>query len=314
MSVTLTQLRSFLALAEKGSFIAASEAIARSQPAVSTQIRNLETALGVPLVYRNNRQVVLTPEGRSFHARLRRTIGELDAIIEDVERIAALETGLISVGAAPTLAVFILPVAVRSFRTTHPGVHVRFSDENTPELERLVMNGDLDFYFGPRPPVSSPLKFRLVAEDEYVALVTADHPLSRRGSVPVEELAQEPWLLMKSGTSMRREVERFIDRHMLQVSIAEEVANHFTLGGMVAAGCGIAILPRTAVPLALQEGVVALRMEGAQLTRELGIANRADYVPSPAASAFIQTAVPLILEHSLRGRVQSARDRTPATP
>ncbi|MEZ5811953.1 MAG: LysR family transcriptional regulator [Rhizobiaceae bacterium] len=295
-NVTLAQLRTFIALVDTGSFHAASDMIGRGQPAVSSQIKKLEQELGLKLLYRNNRNVALTAEGSVFLGRLRRTIADLDGILADVGRVVALEAGEVRVGAAPTLAVYILPEVVQVFRTRYPELRVTFSDENTPMLGKLVFDGNLDFYIGPRPMASNPLTFRKIAEDQYVALVASAHPLASQDSVSVEDLAQEDWLLMKEGTSLRRETERLLERHALQVRVIEEVANHFTLGSMVAAGCGVAILPSTAIPLAMRQGVSVLPLKKARLMREIGVACRRDYVAGPPASAFLDIAVPLVRE------------------
>lgn len=296
MNVTLAQLRTFIALVDTGSFHAASDAVGRGQPAVSSQIKKLEQELGLKLLYRNNRNMVLTAEGAVFLKRLRRIIADLDGALADVGRIVVLEAGEVRVGTAPTLAVYILSEVVKVFRTRYPGLRVTFSDENTPMLGRLVFDGELDFYIGPRPPASSPLAFRKITDDEYVALVTSGHRLASQDSVSVEDLAQEDWLLMKAGTSMRRETERFLERHELKVRIIEEVANHFTLGGMVAAGSGITILPSTAIPLAMRQGVAVLPLKKARLMREIGIACRHDYVAGPPTQAFLDIAIPFVRE------------------
>lgn len=309
MSVKLAQLRSFIALADTKSFHRASELVCRSQPAVSAQIKELEKVLGVSLVFRHNRLVSLTAEGEAFLGHLRRVMRDLDELIGEVGRIAQLESGEVKVGAAPTLAVYILPQVVRGFRAAYPRVRVRFSDENTPQLEKLVDEKVLDFYFGPQPAPSSALRFEPVAEDDYIVLVGSDHPFARRSAVRVEELAGEQWLMLKSGTSVRREVEQFLIKNDLSVQCVEEVANHFTLGGMIANGCGISMLPSTGMPLTSQPDIVALPLADARLTRVIGLAHRHDYMPSPPAQAFIDMMVPLVRKHSTSSKTHNRLNR-----
>ena len=297
ISATLAQLRCFLALAETGSFQHTADRLGRSQPAVSAQIRNLEDILGFRLLHRTTRKVTLTREGRALLPGLRSTLADLDALLAEAHRLVDLQSGQVRMGAAPTLAVHILPAVVRSFRLRFPGVRVILSDENTPRLEEMVLAGELDMYIGPRPPALSPLLFDPIAEDDYLVLVPGDHPLSGYTTLKVGDLESSDWLMMKEGTSMRRETGRFLERHGLKVRVVEEVANHFTLGGMVAAGCGITILPRTAIALAALPGVSAIPLADARLTRELGIATRADHIHGPAAKALLGIAVPLVRTH-----------------
>lgn len=297
MNATLAQIRCFLTLAQMGSFQRAADRLGRSQPAVSAQIRNLEELLGLQLFNRTTRKVTLSVEGRALLPGLKSIVADLDRLLEEAHRLVELQSGQVRVGAAPSLAVYILPAVVHTFRTKFPAVRVTVSDENTPRLEEQVLAGELDLYLGPRPPALSTLLFEKVAEDDYVALIPCKHPLSSRSSLRVADLANQKWLLMKEGTSMRRETGRFLEHHRLKVQVVEEVANHFTLGGMVAAGCGITILPSTAIPLAALPGISVIPLADARLTRELGIAIRPDHVHGPAARALLEIAVPLVQAH-----------------
>lgn len=298
MTITLSRLRSFATLAETGSFRRTSEIIGRSQPALSAQIKSLEDSLGMTLFFRKSRQVSLTPEGEIFLTRISRILSDLDEVIDDFSKMAALEKGEVNVGAAPTLAVYIVPEVIRSFRLSYPKIRVRFSDDNTPRLERMVSEKLLDFYFGPQPPPGSSLLFDVIAEDEYVVVVSDDHELAGNKGVTVKALSKYPWVFMRHGTSVRREVERFLAREKVEVDVVEEVANHFTLGALVAKGFGVSLLPRTAMPLTGHPGITPLPLNGSTLLRTLGVATRPDYVPTPAAKQFMEMVFPLIRAHS----------------
>jgi DNA-binding transcriptional LysR family regulator len=127
MAITLARLRSFMALAETRSFDRTAQMVGRSQPAVTEQIRSLEEALGVVLFHRQTRSVTLTPEGEVLFQRLGLILLELDTLVHDFSKIAALEVGEVRVGATPTLACHILPEVIGSFRKTHQGIRVLFA-------------------------------------------------------------------------------------------------------------------------------------------------------------------------------------------
>lgn len=311
MTVTLNRLRTFVILAQTSSFQKTSEIVGRSQPAVSSQIRSLEEALGVPLFYRKTRNVMLTQMGELIFTRVGRLLEELDDMLDDLHDVASLETGEVRVGATPTLAGYILPKIIQSFRQKHPGIRVHFTDEPTMTLERLVIDRKLDFYFGPEPSVISGLEFSSVAQDEYVVVTPEKHKLLDEKKVLLKMLEQYPFLSMRSGTKVRREVDNFFARCNLQIEPIEEVSSHFTLGGLVAAECGITLLPYSALSLVGHPGVSFVKISDAMLHRTLGIATRRDYRPAPAATAFMNMMVPLVKKEYVKHRREADNNNPP---
>ncbi|MBL4756911.1 MAG: LysR family transcriptional regulator [Rhizobiales bacterium] len=294
MAVTLNRLRTFVVLAKTGSFQRTSDIVGRSQPAVSEQIRSLEESLGVPLFHRKTRSVSLTQVGELLFSRVERILAELDDLLNDVQDIATLESGQVRIGVTPTLAGYMLPQILQSYQDKFPGVRVHFVDEPTLTLERMVIDRELDFYFGPKPTLNSGLSFSVVAKDEYVVVVPKNHPLSKKKKVSIDALKKENFLLMKPGTMVRREVDEFFAGRSIRIEPIEEVSNHFTLGGLVAAGRGITMLPYLALLLIGHPGIAIVRISDATLYRDLGIATRGDYRPAPAVTAFMNMMVPFV--------------------
>lgn len=295
MPITLSRLRSFVVLAETRSFDKTAKIVGRSQPAITEHIKTLEGALGVSLFHRQTRSVRLTPEGEIFNRRIVGILHELDSLLEDFAKVVALDAGEVTVGATPTLASYILPEIIGSFRKKFPGIRIIFSDEHAARLETMVEERQLDFYFGPRPSARSKLRFQVVAQDPYVIVAPKGHPLTSSGCQNVKVLAQQPFLLMRQGTIVRYEIENFFRRHRLKIVPVEEVSNHFTLGGLVEAGCGLTLLPRSAHPVIAHPGTMAVEIPDRKFVRVLGVATRPDYKPSPAAKAFLSMMVPLVV-------------------
>ena len=296
MAVTLARLRTFVVLAETKSFEKTAKIVSKSQPAITEQIRTLEEALGVPLFHRQTRSVNLTPEGELLFPRVERILRELDDLLQDFAKVGALETGEVRVGATPTLACYILPEVIGSFRKKYPGIRVVFSDETAARLGKMVEDRQLDFYFGAKPSSRSNLRFQFVGEDRYVIVAPKAHPLAKTGCVDVQQLSDYPILLMCRGTNVRDEIDQFLKKHGLNIKPVEEVSNHFTLGGLVEAGCGITLLPRSAHPVIAHPGTVAVDLPDPSFVRVLGVATRPDYKPAPAADAFLSIMIPLVRE------------------
>src|ERR1700722_19273805 len=151
MSITLSRLRSFVVLAETGSFDKTAKTVGRSQPAITDQIRILEKTLGVALFHRQTRSVRLTSEGEALLGKVEGILHDLDSLLLDFAKVAALEVGEVRVGATPTLACYIVPEIIGTFSRKYPGVRIVFSDEPAAQLAAQVENRQLDFYFGPKP-------------------------------------------------------------------------------------------------------------------------------------------------------------------
>jgi DNA-binding transcriptional LysR family regulator len=301
MAVTLSRLRSFVVLAQTKSFDKTAKTVGRSQPAITDQIRTLEEVLGVALFHRQTRSVHLTAEGEVLFHRVQGILRDLDALLVDFAKVTALEVGEVRVGATPTLACYIVPEIIGSFRRKFPGIRIIFSDEPAAQLEAMVESRQLDFYFGPKPSSKSALRFQFVGEDRYVIVVPKGHPLAKRGRAEIRDLDKYPLLLMCRGTYVREEIDRLLKKHHLHANPVSEVSNHFTLGGLVEAGCGITVLPRLAYPVIAHPGTVTVEVPDSDFVRALGVATRRDYKPAPAAEAFLAAMIPLV-KSTLRGR------------
>src|SRR6202000_2073998 len=117
------------------SFDKTAKTVGRSQPAITDQIRTLEEALGVALFHRQTRSVHLTAEGEVLFHRVQGILRDLDALLVDFAKVTALEVGEVRVGATPTLACYIVPEIIGSFRRKFPGIRIIFSDEPAAQLE-----------------------------------------------------------------------------------------------------------------------------------------------------------------------------------
>jgi len=294
MSITISRLRTFTVLAATKSFAKTAAIVGRSQPSVTEQIRTLEEAVGVLLFHRQTRSVTVTSEGHLFLERVQNILAELDSLVRDFKKFALLETGEVKVGVTPTLACYILPEVIGTFRKKYPGIRVLCTDEPAARLEKMVEQQDLDFYLGPKPSPQSGLRFRVVAQDPYVIVAPRRHPLVKLGCTDPRELAKYPFLLMRSGTAVRDEIDRFFKRHKLKILPVEEVSNHFTLGGLVEADCGITLLPRSAHPVIAHPGTTIVDIPDPKFIRILGVATRSNYKPGAAAASFLSSMIPLV--------------------
>lgn len=289
----LQELDAFIAVAERGSFRAAAEAIALSPPALSRRIERLETALGVKLFNRTTREVELTGLGRTFLERARGAFDDLQAATLGITEIGARMSGRVTVGCVPSAAFHFLPTVIRSFSEQYPGIRLRIVDENDAMVAQAVISGDADFgigFLGSRVPE---LDFEPLRDDPFVLAVPREHRLAARRSVAWRELEGERMMAASRTSGNRQILDDALSRAGLRPAIMFEVNRVSTLLGMVAAGLGIAAVPGLTLPSPAHPTLVPLKLTEPSVSRTLGILSRHGAALNPAAQI-------------LRGHLQSA--------
>ncbi|MEA2937994.1 MAG: hypothetical protein QOC56_1498, partial [Alphaproteobacteria bacterium] len=178
MSLTIRRLRTLIAVAHHQNFRRAAEEMASSQPALTAHIKDLEQFLGVTLFNRTTRRVTLTREGEILLARAKRSLTEIDSVVDELKHQAAVQRGRVVIGCTPTIAMSLMPLALREFRRSHPQVDVQIYDEPSEILERRIFSGEIDFAVGPAPQRPNRLTFRHLTSDPFMAICAPGHPLA----------------------------------------------------------------------------------------------------------------------------------------
>lgn len=176
--LSLTKIKSFIAVSEERQFRRASERLGISQPALTAQIQDLEEELGVALLSRTTRNVRLTAEGETFLHRAQRLLVDLNAAVLEVRERAQLKHGRIVIAATPTVTGHILPAVISSFAKKFPAVHIQVLEKPSSEVERLVTNGTADFGTGPCPDPRNELTFDVISRERLSAILPTDHRLA----------------------------------------------------------------------------------------------------------------------------------------
>ncbi|HEY8946523.1 MAG TPA: LysR substrate-binding domain-containing protein [Polyangiaceae bacterium] len=244
---TLRQLQYVVAVAEELSFRRASERCHVSQPSLSAQIAQVESALGARLFERKHRKVLVTPAGRDILERARRLLVDADDLLEAGRRASDPRTGTIRIGVIPTIAPYLLPTAAPALRAKFPSLTVAWREDKTDILIGALQGGGLDAALVALEAEIGDVERATIAEDAFVLALSPNHPLARRSTpVEVSELRGEEVLLLDEGHCFREQA--------LEVcSTARAREGEFratsltTLVQMVAGGAGITFLPALAV-------------------------------------------------------------------
>lgn len=199
--VELRHLRYFVTVAGLLSFTKAALRLRVAQPALSRQIRDLESDLGVQLLERGPRVTKLTEAGAAFLVEAHAVLRRAEEAVQVARAVARGEAGEIQVGYAPSLTIELLPCALHTFHNRSPGVHVKLHDLSTEEMLHGVSEGRLHLSLVARPSTKAlrGLKFELLCEYPICVAMPATHPLARLKTVKLDQIVDQPLVAYSRG-------------------------------------------------------------------------------------------------------------------
>ncbi|HVK50687.1 MAG TPA: DNA-binding transcriptional regulator OxyR [Pseudoxanthomonas sp.] len=284
--MNLRDLKYLVALADHKHFGHAAAACFVSQPTLSTQIKKLEEELGVSLVERAPRKVMLTPAGRDAADRARRIVAEVEQMKEAARRSQDPEAGTVRLGIFPTLGPYLLPHVVPRIRQRFPHLELLLIEEKSDVLLARLREGKLDAGILALPLQDDQLHSEFLFEEPFLLAVPEAHPLARRQALSLKELSEQQLLLLEDGHCLR---EQALD--VCRLAGANEKSEFRatsleTLRQMVAANVGITLLPTLAVkpPVARSESIHLLGFTDSHPSRRIAMAWR----KSSAMGEFLQ--------------------------
>lgn len=284
----LRQLRYLVALAEERHFTRAAAREHIAQPALSQQIRRLETELGLALVERTTRRVAMTDAGELLVARARRILAEVEDAHAELATLAGVKGGRLAVGALHTMGPLDLSLLLASFHRNHPDVELTVREQSSEELAEMLRDDEIDLAFlsVTEHIQSRGLELHRLVTEEIVAVLPTQHELARRDSLELADLADSPFIGFRPGSRLRELLDSAAAAAGFEPRIALESNESRRIRSLVSSGLGVAILPRSdaAGPGA---PVAVARLLKPSLTRDVTLASRANRRHSPAAQAFL---------------------------
>ncbi|MDQ0380668.1 LysR family transcriptional regulator [Amycolatopsis thermophila] len=287
----LRYLTSFLAVAEELHFGRAAKRLQMAQPPLSQQIRQLEKELGVQLFERNTRSVRLTSAGESFLEPVRQVMEDLDIATKAARAAGRGEYGRVTVGFAGASSHESLPLLTRAVRAAHPGLELVMRGQTYANVALArVADGSLDLGFV-RLPITAPgVEARVIDEEEMICALPSDHPLARLDEVPVEALAEEPFVSFpaNAGSSVRDATVRVCVSAGFNPRVVQEAPDSYTILALVAAGVGVTLTVSSCQHIQ-QTGLAYRRLAGEPVRLQAALAWRRDN-PSAALRTVLAIA------------------------
>jgi len=286
---SLESLASFAVLAEELHFTRASLRLHVAQPALTKRIRQLEARFGCELFERSKRHVRLTVAGERLLPAARQVLHAVDALTADA---ALVHQGLerLRIGFTPSAPHHVLPHLLHRFRQQHPEVQCALTEASSDRQIALLLDGTLDVGIL-RPPLKQVrgLTFVPFLDEPFVAVLPRQHRLAMRPNVPLRELADEALVLVSraAGATVHAQIVAACDAAGFTPRVGQDASSATGVVGLVAAGCGVAVLPRSAAGSA--RGVAIRPLSGTSLRTVIAVGH-VTRRKTPAVSAFIRVA------------------------
>jgi DNA-binding transcriptional LysR family regulator len=284
-------------VALRGSFSAAAEALAYTQPAISQQIARLEAHVGVKLLDRDPGGIRLTAAGEVLVRHTERILAQLAELESELGEVAAQARGRLRIGAFATAAGTVVPRAVAAFRRLRPAVEVELLLLDPPESIPAVRRGDIEIAVTEEGGFSGDtdltgLELEHLMDDTLWIALPSDHPLATRRAIDLADLRDEDWMLVGlSGTCADSNIVLRACRDAgFQPRIAYVSDDYFAIQGLVASGMGVALVPGLALA-SLREDVAVRPVRGRPPYRRVGAVTTGESAGGAIATMLEASAV-----------------------
>ncbi len=274
---TLRQLSYLVALADHRHFGRAADSCLVTQSTLSAGMQELESVLGVTLVERTKRRVMLTPLGDDIVRRARALLRDAEDLADAARAAAEPLSGLLRMGVIPTIGPYLLPRVLPELRRRHPRLRLHLREDQTARLLEFLERGELDVVLLALPYASADLVTQDIAEDAFLLACPPDHPLAQAPAVGPSELGTVDLLLLEEGHCLREHALAACHLPASRAGEGLQATSLHTLVQMVANGLGVTLLPRMAVEAGVTRGTdLALRplADETDARRRIGLAWR----------------------------------------
>jgi DNA-binding transcriptional LysR family regulator len=236
-------LRAFVEVVRQGGFSQAAKAVFATQSTVSKAVRQLEDEIGTPLLDRIGHRSTLTAAGEVVFRRALAMLAERDDLAAELADLRGLKRGTLRLGLPPVGSSTLFAPMFAAFRSRYPGIEVRLTERGADRLREVLLAGEIDLA-GALLPVPDAFDWQAVRREPLMAVLPQGHALARRKSVDLVKLRDLPFLLFESGFALNRIVLNACRRHGFEPVIAARSSQIDFIVELVAAGMGIAFMPR----------------------------------------------------------------------
>jgi len=304
MSIELSQLEVFLAVARERRFSRAAEKLFRTQSAVSQTIRKLEDELGEALFDRSSREGILTDAGKMLYVYAEKLINLRSEAAESLGELRELQKGKLAIAANEFTVLYLLPV-LAEFRRLHPMIRITVDRTLGSRIPDEVLQYSAEFGVLSYEPQEDNLHSVVVFQDELVFVVPPSHPLASAAQVSIRQLGAESFVAHIVSSPYREKVIQLFRRYKTPLHMDLELPTLQAIKQFVAMGNGVALIPEISVETEIARGeLIRIPVRELQLKRKLRLIYRKQANLSHAARAFLKVVEAVAAQRKGRYRFQ----------
>jgi len=290
--LNVVRLRVLKEVAYRGSLSGAADALSYTQSAISQQIATLEAEAGMALLERHPRGVSLTAAGQTLLGHAEGILARLDAADAALTAIAGLRGGRLRMASFPTAGATLMPLAIATFRSSYPDVELTLAEGEPEEIGPRLQAGEFDLalvfkFAGVGERLGVGLRTVELLEDPMHVVLPADHPLARKRALKLGDLRREDWVQTSEPSPCARHVVRLCLTAGFEPNVTFESDDYETVQGLVAAGVGVALVPRLALTH-VHPGIVVRELSPRSPARTVVAATMAGPGVAPAARTMLR--------------------------
>ena len=241
IQATLHQLKVFETVARHGSFTRAAEELFITQPTVSSQVKQLTKAIGLPLFEQIGKSLYLTDAGKELLTTCQDIFERLDNFEMKVADLKGTKQGQLRL-AVITTAKYFIPRLLGSFCRHYPGIDVTLKVTNHQEIQRRMLENEDDLYIVSNPPEDIDLHNKQFLDNPLIVIAKADHPLAQQKHIPISSLNNQPFIMREKGSGTRAAVLNLFAKHKVSVNVKLELGSNEAIKQAIAGGLGISVL------------------------------------------------------------------------
>lgn len=240
----LRNLRAFVEVVRQGGFSQAGKVVFATQSTISKAVKQLEDQLGLPLLDRIGHRSELTSAGEIVYRRALRMLAERDDLVTELDELRGLKRGTLSLGLPPIGSTTLFAPLFAVYRQLYPGIAIRLIEHGSKRLEEVLLAGEIELA-GSLLPIDERFGWQAMRREPLMALVPLQHPLARQRSVDFLALRDSPLILFETGFALNPIILDAARRRGVEPVIVAQSGQIDFIVALVAAGLGVAFLPRS---------------------------------------------------------------------
>ena len=256
MILNVNQLRAFCLAAKHRSITLAAQELMVTPPAVSKQVKQLEDMVEIKLIFRNGNSIELTEMGQKVYKKCIRIFDQIKEMEDFLEDISRAKSGVLRIGCPQSIAKYVIPHLISSFKKTYPGITILLDQGNDSEMTKSVLNLQNELAFCRPRPNEKRLKVKTFGREELVLVLSPDSIDIRTDQISVPQLSTVPLILAKHGSATRDVVFEYFKKFKMTPSVVMESDTVDLIKELVRNNHGASFLLRSAV----QEDILNKRL------------------------------------------------------